>query len=85
MTKHETIAEITAQLVHLDELQLAELADYIETLTSSDELPRALTALETALIEQSKEDFRTGRTYSLDEMDAYLDAAAARRASARQP
>ena len=37
-------------------------------------LPRELTARELELIEQSKEDFRQGRTLSLDEAETRTEA-----------
>jgi hypothetical protein len=42
-------------------------------------LPRALTASELALVEQAKEDFKAGRSYSLDEAHALTDEALAKR------
>jgi hypothetical protein len=46
---------------------------------TSDELPRALTANELALIEQAKEDFKAGRSYSLDKARALTDQALVKR------
>jgi hypothetical protein len=46
-------------------------------------MPRAMTLAELAQIEQAKTDFRTGQTLSPDELNAFLDAAAARRAANR--
>jgi hypothetical protein len=42
-------------------------------------LPRTLTPREAALIEQSKEDFMAGRTYTVTEARTYVDEALARR------
>jgi hypothetical protein len=42
-------------------------------MNTTDDLPRKLTAHERALIEQAKEDFRAGRSYSLDEARALTD------------
>lgn len=83
MDRNETINSITMQLSTLDDDQVEAIADFVESVAANETLPRELTARELALIEQSKQDFRAGRTYSLDEMDAYLDAAAQRRTLAR--
>ena len=79
MTRDQAIASINETLPSLDDEQVQAVADLARSMAADDELPRELTARELALIEQSKEDFKAGRTYSLDEMDAYLDAAAAKR------
>ena len=70
MTKMETIAEITAKLETLDEGELQELREVIDTWADDEFLPRPLTDEELALIEQSKEDFRLGRTLSAEEFKA---------------
>lgn len=82
MTRTEAIAVINAKLASLDDEAVKTVAEFVEDVATSDELPRALTAEELALIERSKEDFKTGRTLSLDEAMARTDAfLAARRAS----
>ena len=81
MTRTEAIAIITAKLAGLDDDGIETVAAIVQSMDG--DLPRELTTRELALIEQSKEDFKAGRTYSLDEMDAYLDAAAAKRALTR--
>jgi hypothetical protein len=45
----------------------------VQLMSTTDDLPRKLTAHERALIEQSKEDFKAGRSYSLDEARAQSD------------
>jgi hypothetical protein len=98
MTGTEAIAIITRTLEGADDATLTEAAarlaqiaqpadvtasDIANAFTSDSVLPRELTERELALIEQSKEEFRTGRTYTIDELDAFLDAAAAVRAARR--
>ncbi len=46
-------------------------------------LPRPLTASELVLTDQSKEDFRLGRTRSLSESRTYVDAELDRRSRLR--
>ena len=81
MTRTEAIAIITAKLADLDDERVEAVAAIVQSMDG--DLPRELTARELALIEQSKQDFEAGRTYTLDEMDTYLDAAAAKRALTR--
>jgi len=52
-------------------------------MNTSDDLPRKLTAHELVLIEQAKEDFRTGRSCSFDEARALIDQFLAERGVAR--
>jgi hypothetical protein len=47
-------------------------------------LPRTLTLHETAIIEQSKEDFNAGRTYTVTEARTYVGEALARRRAERE-
>ena len=83
MTRNQAIAIITERLASLDDARVQTVADIVQSMADESVLPREMTARELALIEQSKEDFKTGRTYTLDEMDTYLDAAAAKRALTR--
>ena len=83
MTRTEAIAIINAKLADLDDERVETVAAIVQSMDAPDDLPRELTARELALIEQSKQDFKAGRTYTLDEMDTYLDAAAAKRALTR--
>ena len=79
MNRKEAIVIITSQLASLDDEEVQTVADMVtsmatEALDATDGiLPRELTARELALIEQSKEDFRLGRTYSADEYRAEID------------
>ena len=61
MTRAEAIAAINAKLSSLDDDGVMEVASIVEDIAAPDDLPRALTARELALIEQSKEDFKAGR------------------------
>ena len=83
MTRTEAIATITASLASLDDERVKTVADFVQNVASTDGLPRALTDRELALIEQSKEDFRTGRTFSSAEARAYIDTELARRRALR--
>lgn len=84
MTRQETIAVINAHLATASEETVRSVAAQLESaLAGESSLPRALTPRELALIEQSKADFAEGRTFSPDELQAYLDAAAAERARVR--
>jgi hypothetical protein len=73
MTRTEAIARINARLPSLDDERVQAVADFVEDIAARDDAPRQLTTRELALIEQSKEDFKAGRTYSHDQMIAMLD------------
>jgi hypothetical protein len=73
MTRSETIAIINARLSSLDDEEVQAVAEIIEDMTSDDDLPRVLESDELAAIEQSRADFREGRTYSLAEAKALTD------------
>ena len=94
MTRTEAIAIITKSLDAVDDTTLENaatrlagqakatgltVADIVEAFATNSALPRSLTAGELALIEQSKEDFRQGRTRSHEESMAWVDAELARR------
>ena len=98
MTRTEAIAIITQSLETVDDTTLecaaAHLAgqaeatgltvgDIVDAFATDSVLPRALTAREFELIEQSKEDFRLGRTHTPEESEAYVDAELQRRRQAR--
>ena len=97
MTRSDAIVTITSLLEHADDAtlqaaarHLATLAgkpptveDVLESFPTESTLPRDLTALELALIEQSKKDFRQGRTRSSAESRAWVDAELERRRSLR--
>ena len=74
MTRTEAIATINAKLASLDDERVLTVAEIVDDITAGDSPLRQLTARELALIEQSKEDFKTGRSYSHDQMIAMLDA-----------
>jgi hypothetical protein len=94
MTRSEAMAIITRTLQAADDAtleaaaaHLAKIAaptgltvgDVLKAFPSDGVLPRALTDRELALIEQSKEDFRLGRTRSSAESRAHVVAELARR------
>ena len=97
MTRTDAIVTITSLLEQADDatLQAAAahlatlagnpptLGDVLESFPTGSTLPRDLTARELALIEQSKEDFRLGRTRSPEESRAWVDAELERRRSLR--
>ena len=93
MTRSEIIATITKHIEAADTRLLEAVAanlenkplptmtvgEALETFPGDSVLPRPLSANELTLIEQSREDFREGRTLSLEELDTYLDQRAAAR------
>ena len=74
MTRTEAIAVINAKLAALDDERVLTVAEIIDDIATSTGTVRQLTAGELALLEQSKEDFAAGRTYSLEEVRAHSDA-----------
>jgi hypothetical protein len=70
MTRTEAIAIINACLSTLDDARVQTVADIVEDMATTDDHPRALTPRELALIEQSREDFKAGRTLSTEEARA---------------
>ena len=93
MTRSQAIAIITAKLAAADDATLEAAArhlaaldsetltvdDVIDSVATNSVLPRPLTPRDLELIEQSKEDFRLGRTRTHDESRAYIDAELERR------
>jgi hypothetical protein len=79
MTRTQALAIIAAKLAALDDERVLAVADIVQALDAADDLPRELTEHELALIEQAKQDFRTGRSYSLDEARALTDEFLAKR------
>src|SRR6266481_6094124 len=91
MTRSEAIAIITGKLEAADDATLEAVAsrmagadhpttgDILDALPNAGLLPRALTARELALVEQSKEDFRLGRTSTPEQSRAWVDAELERR------
>ena len=75
MTRSDAIALISAKLESLDDERLRVVADVVVELENQASSPsRKLTSRELELIEQSKDDFRAGHTYSLAEARAISDA-----------
>ena len=73
MTRNQAIAIITERLASLDDARVQTVADIVQSMADESVLPREMTARELALIEQSKEDFKTGRTYTISEARAKTD------------
>ena len=86
MTRTEAIATITARLADADDETVKSVADFVQSLvqpvTASPPL-RPLSAREHSLLEQAKEDFKAGRTYTLEESKARTDALFARYRAAK--
>lgn len=74
MTRTEAIAIINAQLASFDDERVLTVADIVQDMTATNDLPRPLTAEELALIERSKADFKEGRTHSSSEARTLTDA-----------
>lgn len=83
MTRTEAIAHINARLAKLDNERVQAVAEMVEDIAANDAELRPLTARELELIAQSREDFRTGRTLSHDQLIALLDERLAVRGVAR--
>lgn len=93
MTRSEAIAAIAKHLEAVDDATLETVAErltakpvptmtvgeLLETIVTDSALPRPLSPRELALVEQAKEDFQRGRTFSLEDGEAYLDAELERR------
>ena len=94
MTRTEAMAIITNALHAVDDSTLEAAATHITTVakpaglsvadiqrafSTANELPQPFTTRELELIDQSKMDFRLGRTRSLSESLAYVDAELDRR------
>ncbi len=77
MTRSEAIGIIEKALPEADEATLAAAAELFQAAADPSVLPRALTPRELQLIDQSKEDFRQGRTLSSAEARASIDEALA--------
>jgi urease gamma subunit len=80
MTRTEAIAIITSKLASADEATAITVAEF---LSDAEQPIRDLTPRERVLVEQSKADFATGRTVSIDECMANADSELARRRAAR--
>ena len=73
MTRTEAIDLITRALPALNDERLREVADLLQAVGGDSALPRPFTDHELALIEQSREDFRQGRTMTSAEARASID------------
>ena len=74
MTRTEAIAVINAKLAALDDQRLQTVADIVDGIANDSGTVRQLTPQDLALIEQSKEDFRQGRTLNAHEYHADMAA-----------
>ena len=74
-----TLESAAAQLADRAKATGLTVGDIVDAFATDSVLPRPLTTKELALIEQSKEDFRLGRTRSHDDSIAWVDAELARR------
>jgi hypothetical protein len=83
MTRTEAMTIITAKLASLDDERVQAVAEIVEDIAAGDGMVRQLTAAELALVEQSKADFKAGRTLSIDEARARTDAFLAQRRALR--
>jgi hypothetical protein len=79
MTRSQALAIITAKLASLDDEHVMTVAEIVQSIDAGDELPRDLTDHERTLIQQAKEDFRAGRSFSLDEARALTDQVLSKR------
>src|SRR5262245_17228557 len=79
MTRAQALAIINAKLVSLDDEHVMTVAEIVQSIDAGHELPRELTDHELTLVRQSKEDFKAGCSYSLDEARAQTDEALAKR------
>ena len=78
MTRSDAIAMISAKLASFNDERVLAVADVVRSMEQSEQQLRQLSPRERALIEQSKQDFKAGRTYSHIEMVAYVDEQLAR-------
>ncbi len=78
MTRAQALAIINSKLASLDDEHVMTVAEIVESM-EADELPRNLTAHEHALVKQAKEDFKAGRSFSLDEARTLTDQFLAKR------
>jgi hypothetical protein len=72
MTRTEAIAIITAKLASLDDERVKTVADIVQDMANTNAVGLDLTDAERAAIERSKEDFKSGQTYSNDEYHAEM-------------
>ena len=74
MTRTEAIAIITAKLADLDDERVLTVAGIVRSMQEDGKPLRHLSAREHALLDHSKADFAAGRTMSLEESKAFIDA-----------
>jgi hypothetical protein len=79
MTRAQALAIITAKLASLDDERVMTVAEIVRSIDAGHELPRQLTDHELTLIQQAKEDFKAGRSCSLDEARVATDRILAKR------
>jgi hypothetical protein len=79
MTRAQALAIITAKLASLDDEHVTTVAEIVQSMDEGNELPRQLTHHEITLLQQAKEDFEAGRSFSLDEVRALTDQVLAKR------
>jgi hypothetical protein len=79
MTRAQALAIITAKLASLDDEHVMTVAEIVQLIDADNELPRELTDHELALIQQARQDFKAGRSYSVDEARALTDQFLAKR------
>ena len=72
MTRAQAIAIITSKLAVFDDERVESLAEIAQGMDTASLRP--LSDREKSLLEQSREDFKNGRTYSHDEVIDYVDA-----------
>ncbi len=87
MTRAQAIALIQDKLAALDDGQVQAVAEIVQSMQDDgleeSVLPRELTNDELALVEQSRQDFRQGRTLTAEEAWASIDEALARAGASR--
>ena len=83
MTRTEAIAKINARLSSFADDEVLTVADMLDQIAGVQSNIRALTRRELELIETSKADFRDGRTSTLEESEAFVEAELSRRRVAR--
>ena len=81
MNRIAAIATINARLADADDDTVKSVADFVEAVTAGPRL-RELSARERQLLEQAKEDFKEGRTLTMDDFMARTDAVLARHRAA---
>ena len=83
MTRTEALATITAQLAKLDDTRITAVAEMVTEIADQTGQVRPLTPRELALVAQSKDDFANGRTSTLEQSEAFVEAELGRRRAAR--